>query len=1081
MIKRKNELTAIKTYINTRWFLFAALLICYVLPAPDMFCADKSQSVLFVSAWKAKHIVEPEYMKSLHDRGWQVGYCALKKLTIDKLKQFNCVVLFRHPEGGNDALWSASWKKLLEYVSQGGGMLIFTDLYRNQELLSLNQELKPLGISVVPYLIRAKDKSKIISLPHYPRCKAQETTDILSSALTAGVTKLFYPSGDTWPLIPDSQWKVAVRGGVNTRDVLMAGYKSDITPEKNPPILAYRQYGKGRLALFSTNSMHWVTNPNHFFYDGFFLKQGGEKLLDNIYKWLSGPSLESGIFGGFKMKNQKSIFTFPPPRKIRKINSYKYDQTLRKGLIGAHTKFSGGRYSVTEFCEKAKALGYDFLVFTENGKMMENRAKWNSYAEECKKNTTKTFIAVPGIQFTGLESGDKGIIFNMIKPWPLMPWRGKGFNSFIRLGCMNRWNRNIAQIFPGKNPIPFYILGADTCMTLFSYKNGKLTDDYSSWYCKSAATDWKYRPLTYHEIWDPNELSKLSGSYHTYTYSSRWGVRRSKTMLHSFMVGNGPLIERFKIVSDGSRYSPYTGKSRITLRVSSSLPLKQVKLFFNENLVRCFRPESKNFEGEVELFTNQRGFFYLVVEDAGNRKAYSGGLVLGRNAFGVFIGTDRMNGYCYPRDEKGNILGTVYPALGWGEHFYFSSRSQKNHPVGTETGPPPGGVSRLYTSPLFYTSEGREFTSRGTRPALWRRIVLNSTDCVVLKDTITRQLSTTRKDGIAQYELKEAKFLKAEVKIIAFRWKKAIRLLVETCAEGKKSVSIINKTGTPNPSFIRFSLGDKPAAYGRLAYLASSGKTVCLVPGKKVFGKLPKGGFVRMGNHPFGTPGVFCFQKSCFSLHGRSVSAGDNLSGEKLSPGRKISGRYLFLITQGGADDDPERIFSEIYDKSGFDGKPAYDIRLRHGKVIDKTYAPLLEAADYFVSGEFTGAKVVDPLGLVIANLNPNWDAGLVDLDNGKLLKRVAVCPDDKRGYLLMDTSQPQHLMIGNLITADNPDVIINVLAMSPDKVTFTVHNPLGRTVETKVEFASGIKKRFPVRKCLLKPGETKSMTMTRK
>jgi len=1044
--------------------------------------ASSHPSILFVGSisWRSPFFVEPEYQKDLEQQGYNVGYSSLEVLTEEKLKRFNCVVLLKHSEVGSSS-WQLFRKIILPYVQEGGGVLIFSDLFRGRVIHSLNKALEPLGAKVVAQKIEEKNKDRISALPNHD-FKAFLTQEILPSPLTKGLSEIWFPLGlATWPLELSQEWKVAIRAGKTTQTTYYPETKERTILMASPPIIGYRKYGKGRIVIFSSESMFWVLNPNHFFFKGFFLKHGGEQLLLNIYSWLSEPSLKSGTMGGFTPKEQREIYT-KPQRKPREVFSQGYQGKMRKGIIGVHSTYSGGKYTIAEFCKAARKLGYDFLVFTEDGKKINDPKVWKKYVEECRRNTDDKFVAIPGVQFTGLESGNEGIIFNLLQPWPQIPWDGKGFNTYIRLGVNNRWSANLAQIHPGKNSVPFYILGTEHSQTLFTYQGKKLVDDYSSWFLRSNAGGWYNTPITYHNIWNPEELKNLSNTYHTYFCSSRWGksfhLRRGLSM-----VSNGPLIERFRLTTSGPRVSPWEGKVKIRIKISSPSPLKRVKVYFNWGLIRCFYPEKRVFEKEIDYYTNQTGYFYLIAEDSQGNKAYSKSLGSGRDAYHAFIGTDKMNGYWYPRniEENSEILGGLYPGWGWGPDLRLFTASQTKHPVGVETGNPPGGVSAVYPLPQFYTREGDEFIRKSLegriRAAPWRRFVLNSTDCIILKDNTNQEVFFWKAEGREHFKVINSKFLESETKVIGFRWKKkAIRLLIETEAWVRNPVQFLKKA-EPNPTFLRVNLGDKPERYGNLLYLSPGGKIISKKPAGRISALLPKGGYVRMESNAFGTPGVFTFQKSKFTLRGTTLSLGDDCAEKILPAGVKISRKYLFILTQGGEKDNPEEIFPKIYDLGGFDGTPGYQIKLERGKVKEKIYAPLLETEGFYLLGKISAATLPNPLGLIIEGLNPNWDAGVYDLEKNKLIKRVAISQDDGRGYLALDISRSRSVFIGNLIIADNKNVKINVLKYGRDGISFLVHNPTPERIEVTVKTPLKLKG-VPVvsRSFFLSKGETVKM-----
>jgi hypothetical protein len=203
--------------------------------------------------------------------------------------------------------------------------------------------------------------------------------------------------------------------------------------------------------------------------------------------------------------------------------------------------------------------------------------------------------------------------------------------------------------------------------------------------------------------------------------------------------------------------------------------------------------------------------------------------------------------------------------------------------------------------------------------------------------------------------------------------------------------------------------------------------------------------------HPFGVPAVFAFERAHFTIHeafgAPQLSIGDDLVGSQPKAGDRIDRRYLFVLTAGGEGD--KELFAQIHDVYGFDGRPSYDISVQRGTLLDVTYAPRLMADSYRVCCKISKADLPNLLGLSVAGLNENWDAGVYDFDEKKLAKRVAI--HEGAGYLVLDTSQARNVFIGNLLLADDPDAKINVLELGPVGGRAIVHNPTPGRMTTEV------------------------------
>ena len=68
------------------------------------------------------------------------------------------------------------------------------------------------------------------------------------------------------------------------------------------------------------------------------------------------------------------------------------------GIIGIHSTFSTGKDAPEAYIAKAREMGLDFILFTEDFASMTPE-KWKQLKALCEKQSDKQFLALPGIEY----------------------------------------------------------------------------------------------------------------------------------------------------------------------------------------------------------------------------------------------------------------------------------------------------------------------------------------------------------------------------------------------------------------------------------------------------------------------------------------------------------------------------------------------------------------------------------------------------------------------------------------------------------------------------------------------------------
>ena len=147
-----------------------------------------------------------------------------------------------------------------------------------------------------------------------------------------------------------------------------------------------------------------------------------------------------------------------------------------KALVGVHSAFSDGKGTVAEYAAAAKKAGYSLIAFTEQFESLGPK-NWAKLVEECAKNSTDTFVCLPGIDIADTEGG-RYLAFGQPN-YPAKSWLsadGKYFvaNNVLSLGFSTHMSV-IAR--PGHSPHQYRMFKHFQGIAAATYKNGKLVDD----------------------------------------------------------------------------------------------------------------------------------------------------------------------------------------------------------------------------------------------------------------------------------------------------------------------------------------------------------------------------------------------------------------------------------------------------------------------------------------------------------------------------------------------------------------------------------------------------------------------------
>ncbi len=998
--------------------------------APEQ--APAGKSVLVVAGMNYENLslmpffIDPVLRKDLEGAGLAVGECRWSELTWEKLKQFDAAIFLQTPnlpsgELENGAVFARMRDLTKRFLEAGGGVLVFPDLFRGRIEPTINRLLQPYEIEVTSDQLQVPP-GQLRPFNAYPALGRSLTTQAGVHAVTQGVGKVWLPIGNElgFALKPGAAWTVLLRGPEGS----WAGSSAAAGQGAEPPVVAAcRDVGPGRLAVFASHSSFWVLNPFHEFWDnGAILREDdGRAFLDGLLGWLVAAPSSSGL-GGFQASAQAALDSRGDRRESAPRQKASFPATARRGVIGAAPGASASQ--VASLSDAARKLGLDFVVFTPEASMVEKDADWNAFVGECRKASEGNFVAIPGVSFRSSETGNTGVAFNLKKRWPQTPWRGEGFETFVRIGVNNDWESVVALVAPSKAPFPYANLGAFTAMAVSSWDAASSSRlDGGTLLREALSGGWKLMPMTYHPACTAEELAEAA-RHPTTLYTGRWPEREgAHSRWDMASVGEGR-IKHFSVEA-GNTWEPAGYSAASAKAAVEGLPDgAMLELYCWHRLLRRAPVAQGIAETSWEGVLPGAGMFWLQAVDAGgNTIMQASPLAVAKITFSAFIGTDMMNGYWYPAKKTGSggknavLLGgaygqlgtSVYPQLGWGGHWQFRTLNQIGEPLGFEIGSPPGGLPRMtagYRWPqgtsLSELAPMRTMGVNSTQAVVW-----NDRDTVMRKDT---QFAGRRKLSVAPFPGVSANTMRTT----GYRWWDHAVLHFEADA----SVVPSGPAAGAEANLAAALLGDPIDERGSLNVLHDGAESVHALDETIA---LPRGAGATLGDRPMGMVSLWSLADDILL---RITRDGNKPVLSLSQPGKpdaaQRSASFLLVISAHHADRATALpgVRAWLFDNAVWAKADGQGMEFSENVDLGATRG---ERGAWKGAGKKWRGR--------ITGLDPAWDAAVLWREADKLTwLMIPWSEPDGPAPVLMDSVPEGRAFIGHPITASKPGFVINVV-----------------------------------------------------
>ena len=997
-----------------------------------------------------------------------------KPISQEMLKNFNSVVImdwegdrihYFLPNMVSEALTlRRNLEEIKTYVRNGGSLFFSPCPGGSIGAQAQSRFLKEFGAELLPLSIR---DGKNAFLTRYPDQLPDEyawTTNITPHPVTRGVKTVFYPQTQLrWDdmyasaaVRLDRNWQIPVKGMPESSEARCFDYeKWEPNGRTAPPLVAVRDFGKGRIGLLSVSFYYtlfrpydnpakgWLGEAHTGKIGGVFLHHGdgktnsdGFQLLTNLFRYLAEPGRKLG-FGNYNPETYAKLKVPPavPMPEWLKHRSVKRGDRLHKILVGARSSYSDGSGSIAEFAREAEKAGVGVLVMTETFEAFDP-ARWDAFLNDCRAASSDRILVLPGIDLPD-PWGNRFLLFNtpLFPPKPLLTPDGKALARVQYLCLCFPQATTIAHRVSSGN-VPHQLLKHFQGISIYTYnRKGELVDNslpVYEWQVQAISNPF---PYAVHEIYAPSEVGAAAAAGHQ-VYAFAPSLKELQFYLGEhgtahfwedptrLQISSGPLITELA-------GAPY-------LRIDSREPLKEVRLYSGRQLLRRWLPKGGSFEIPlVARIPAHIAWGYFHAEDARGNTVISPGLQLGGSEGKVHTWRcgDRQNWWNYPNLYTGTMLfGLRLKTPVFGTREMSGGMNGYPYPEGPLRGENPAPILEFpFAGSAVYIQDA---SVERYAQALYTDTAFDA------KNANPTTMPRISRAAVRYYQFLERRATGNHM-ILPMLFDVRLRLLRP--AEPERRIF---------PVLTELNTYELPVQ-GDLSYCYRDPKT-----GREVSGKLNRNSYVDIPRG--GRVGGLIVLSDSLRIGGPGLEVGFAAEPDWTTvypAGTEWHG--AFTIVEPAQADRWRKLL-------GFDGETPYRFQLNQGRILRRNY--LVEAEGPLVGEVTVPLKPADYAGLTgipdnpdrngrrpptpitefrlpfrVTGLNPNWSAGLYI--PGQPLERVDFF--ENAAWVRLDLTRAGGFAVDSLLRCDAPALRIGVMSWTADAIRVEVHNPTDRPVKT--------------------------------